>query len=46
MKTDMNVMMDIDNNKVELPLFVNNKYCAACSVGAACLVDGPIPDLK
>lgn len=46
MKTDMNIMMDIDNNKVELPLFVNNKYCAACSVGAACLADGPIPDFE
>nr|C0HL39.1 RecName: Full=Mejucin [Bacillus subtilis] len=21
-----------------------NKGCATCSIGAACLVDGPIPD--
>lgn len=29
MKTDMNIMVDIDNKEVELPLFVNNKFCAA-----------------
>lgn len=46
MKTDMNIMIDIDNNKVELPLFVNNKYCSACSIGAACLADGPFPDFE
>jgi hypothetical protein len=46
MKTNMNVMVDIDNKEVELPLFVNNKYCGACSVGAVCLADGPIPDFE
>ena len=39
MKTDMNIMVDIDNKEVELPLFVNNKFCAACSIGAAWLID-------
>ncbi|MGN0145485.1 MAG: subtilosin A family bacteriocin [Clostridium sp.] len=24
----------------------NAKGCAACSVGAACLADGPIPDFE
>lgn len=46
MKTDMNIMVDIDNKEVESPLFVNNKFCAACSIGAACLADGPIPDFE
>ena len=46
MKTDMNIMVDIDNKEVELPLFVNHKCCAARSIGAACLADGPIPDFE
>lgn len=26
-------------------VIVENKGCATCSIGAACLVDGPIPAL-
>ncbi|WFR60267.1 subtilosin A family bacteriocin [Anaerocolumna sp. AGMB13025] len=31
---------------MEKAMIVENKYCAACSIGAACLVDGPIPDFE
>ena len=27
-------------------VIVENKGCATCSIGAACLVDGPIPDFE
>ena len=32
--------------KVEKAKIVENKGCAACAVGAACLADGPIPDFE
>lgn len=33
-------------NNLEKAKIVNNKYCASCSVGALCLLDGPIPDFE
>ncbi|MBV2241085.1 subtilosin A family bacteriocin [Bacillus inaquosorum] len=30
----------------EKAVIVENKGCATCSIGAACLVDGPIPDFE
>nr|WP_295972976.1 subtilosin A family bacteriocin [uncultured Bacillus sp.] len=31
---------------MEKAVIVANKGCAACSIGALCLVDGPIPDFE
>ena len=43
----MNTNMKRNNNvEIEMPLFVNNKYCATCALGAACLLDGIVPDFE
>lgn len=31
---------------IEKATIVQNKYCSACSAGALCLADGPIPDFE
>ncbi|MCP1182727.1 MAG: subtilosin A family bacteriocin [Paenibacillus sp.] len=31
---------------MEKAIIVANKGCAACSIGAACLIDGPLPDFE
>ena len=37
---------EVKEAKVEKAKIVENKGCAACAVGAACLADGPIPDFE
>lgn len=46
MKVEKNIMIDNKSNEIEMPLFVNNKYCSTCSIGSLCLLDGPIPDFE
>ncbi|MFC9542866.1 subtilosin A family bacteriocin [Lysinibacillus sp. NPDC056959] len=31
---------------MEQGVMVSNKGCSACSIGAACLIDGPFPDFE
>lgn len=31
---------------MEKAMVVQNKGCSVCSIGAACLIDGPLPDFE
>ncbi|WP_324173417.1 subtilosin A family bacteriocin [Staphylococcus pseudintermedius] len=31
---------------MEKGIMVSNKGCSTCSIGAACLIDGPLPDFE